>query len=251
MTIHLVGAGPGDPELLTVKAARLIAAADVIVHDRLVDPRIFDIASPGAERIDVGKRPGWSATQSQINSLLVTLGSGPGRNRTIIRLKGGDPFVFGRGGEEAAALQEADVPYEIVPGLSSSLAGPAAAGIPVTHRGISASVTVVAGHREGHDDTDWAGLARLGGTIVVMMGVEHRAAIAAALVAGGRSSCTPVAVIERATWESQRTLRTTLAELGETDVAAPALIVIGDVAALSLTSQTADARFAQRVVSER
>ncbi len=251
MTIHLVGAGPGDPELLTVKAARLIAAADVIVHDRLVDPRIFDIASPGAERIDVGKRPGWSATQSQINSLLVTLGSGPGRHRTIIRLKGGDPFVFGRGGEEAAALQEADVPYEIVPGLSSSLAGPAAAGIPVTHRGISASVTVVAGHREGHDDTDWAALARLGGTIVVMMGVEHRAAIAAALVAGGRSSCTPVAVIERATWESQRTLRSTLAELGETDVSAPAVIVIGDVAALSLTSQTTNARFAQRVVSER
>ncbi len=250
MTVHLVGAGPGDPDLLTVKAARLLAAADVVVHDRLVDPRVFEGVSPSADRIDVGKRPGWSATQGQINSLLVTLGSGPGRNRTIVRLKGGDPFVFGRGGEEAAALHEAGVLYEVVPGLSSAVAGPAAAGIPVTHRGIAASVTIVAGHREGHDDTDWAALARLNGTIVVLMGVEHRSNIADALRAGGRADGTPVAVIERATWESQRTVRTTLAHLALTDVASPALIVIGDVAALAYSGFSVDALLAESATSD-
>ncbi len=250
MTVHLVGAGPGDPDLLTVKAARLLASADVVVHDRLIDPRVFELVSPSAERIDVGKRPGWSATQTQINSLLVTLGSGSGLQRTIVRLKGGDPFVFGRGGEEAAALHEAAVDYEVVPGLSSAIAGTAAAGIPVTHRGLAASVTVVTGHREGHDDTDWAALARLGGTIVVLMGVEHRARIAEALLAGGRSASTPVAVIERATWESQRTVRATLAELAQIDIGAPAVIVIGDVAALAFTGRAEDALLAQRLQSD-
>ncbi len=233
MTVFLVGAGPGDPDLLTVKAARLLSCADVVVHDRLVDPRIFELVPAHAERIDVGKRPGWSSTQSNINELLVTLGSGA--DRVIVRLKGGDPFVFGRGGEEAEALSSAGIAYEVVPGLSASVAGPAAAGIPVTHRGLAASVTVVAGHREGHDDTNWAALAQGMGTIVVMMGVEHRRRIASALIAGGRVATTPVAVIERATWESQRTVRVTLGELGDADVVSPAVMVIGDVAALAYT----------------
>jgi uroporphyrin-III C-methyltransferase len=233
MTVYLVGAGPGDPDLLTVKAARILSRADLVIHDRLIDPRVFELVPPHTERIDVGKRPGWSATQNNINELLVTVGAGGGTERNIVRLKGGDPFVFGRGGEEAEALMAAGVLFEVVPGISAALAGPAAAGIPVTHRGLSASVTVVAGHREGHDDTNWDALAVGNGTIVVLMGVEHRQRIAAALLAGGRLPSTPVAVIERATWESQRTIRTTLAQLGGVDVVSPAIIVIGDVAALS------------------
>jgi uroporphyrin-III C-methyltransferase len=238
VTVYLVGAGPGDPDLLTVKAARLLSRADVVVHDRLIDPRVFELVAPHAERIDVGKRPGWSATQCAINELLVALGSGSGASRSIVRLKGGDPFVFGRGGEEAEALVVAGVPYEVVPGLSSAIAGPASAGIPVTHRGVAASVTVVAGHREGHDDTNWRALAMSGSTIVVLMGVEHRAHIARELMNGGRLASTPVAVIERATWESQRTVRTTLIELADHDVAAPAIMVIGDVAALNYAGAT-------------
>jgi uroporphyrin-III C-methyltransferase len=237
MTVYLVGAGPGDPDLMTVKAARLLSRADVVVHDRLVDPRIFELVPPHAERIDVGKRPGWSSTQANINELLVTLGSGA--DRVIVRLKGGDPFVFGRGGEEAEALSLAGIAYEVVPGLSASIAGPAAAGIPVTHRGLAASVTVVAGHREGHDDTNWQALAQGNGTIVVLMGVEHRQRIASALIAGGRAATTPVAVIERATWESQRTVRVTLGELSDADVVSPAVMVIGDVAALAYTGDSA------------
>jgi uroporphyrin-III C-methyltransferase len=240
VTVYLVGAGPGDPDLLTVKAARLLGRADVVVHDRLIDPRVLDLVRSGAERIDVGKRPGWSATQSSINELLVTLGSGVGSNRTIVRLKGGDPFLFGRGGEEAAALEAARVEYSVVPGLSSSLAGPAVAGIPVTHRGLSASVTVVAGHREGHEQTDWRALARVGGTIVVLMGVEHRAEIAVELIEGGMVATTPVAVIERATWDSQRTVRTTLGNLSNVEVMAPAIIVMGAVADLSLSGSLMD-----------
>ena len=247
MTIYLVGAGPGDPDLLTVKAARLLSRADVVVHDRLIDPRVLDLVPTGAERIDVGKRPGWSATQSSINELLVTLGAGVGSKRTIVRLKGGDPFLFGRGGEEAAALEAARVEYAVVPGLSSSLSGPAVAGIPVTHRGLAASVTVVAGHREGHQQTDWRSLARVGGTIVVLMGVEHRAAIASELMAGGLLAQTPVALIERATWESQRTVRTTLGNLSSVDVVAPAIMVIGAVAELALSGSMSELLSAESV----
>jgi uroporphyrin-III C-methyltransferase len=238
VTVHLVGAGPGDPDFLTVRAHRLLSQADVVVHDRLVDPRVLELVPALAERIDVGKRPGWSGTQDSINGLLISLGSGGGSDRVIVRLKGGDPFVFGRGGEEAAALANAGVPYEVVPGLSSAIAGPASAGIPVTHRGVSASVTVVAGHRQGHDDTDWAALARVGGTIVVLMGVEHRGAIAQELLDGGLDPSTPVALIERATWESQRTLRATLGELGHVSVVAPAIIVIGEVADMALVGHS-------------
>ena len=235
MTVHLVGAGPGDPELLTVRAARLVAAADVIVHDRLADPSILELARPGTEFIDVGKRPGAPTPQEIINALLVHLGS---QGLEVVRLKGGDPFVFGRGGEEADALRAAEVPYTIVPGITSSIAVPAAAGVPVTHRGISAGFTVVTGHREpgGADEVEWEALAKVGTTIIVLMGVANRASIAARLIAGGLDPLTPVAAVRWGTRPEQETLRTTLASLGATPLEAPCTIVIGAVAAFDLLS---------------
>ena len=183
VTVHLVGAGPGDPDLLTVRAARLLAAADVVVHDALVGDGVLALVNPAAELIDVGKRPGRGVPQELISTLLVTLAED---DRTVVRLKGGDPFVFGRGGEEAQALLDAGVPFEVVPGVTSAFAAPAAAGVPVTHRGVSAAVTVVTGHRRsGEPDVDWRSLAGVGGTIVVLMGVTQRGHIAAELIAGG------------------------------------------------------------------
>ena len=238
MTVHLVGAGPGDPELLTVRAARLLAAADVIVHDALADSSIIELANPAAERIDVGKRPGRPTPQENINALLVHLGR---QGLEVVRLKGGDPFVFGRGGEEAEALADAGVPYTIVPGISSAIAAPAAAGIPVTHRGISASFTVVTGHRErgGSSSIDWEALARVGDTIVVLMGVSERARIAARLMDGGLAPDTPVAAIRYGTRPEQTTLRTPLAGLADAPVESPSTIVIGGVAALSFDAMHA------------
>lgn len=235
MTVHLVGAGPGDPELLTVRAARLVAAADIIVHDRLADASILSLAKPGAEFIDVGKRPGAPTPQEIINALLVHLGS---QGIEVVRLKGGDPFVFGRGGEEAEALRAAAVPYTIVPGITSSVAVPAAAGIPVTHRGVSVGFTVVTGHCEsgGADEVAWEALAKTGTTIVVLMGVAHRASIAARLIAGGLDPSTPVAAIRWGTRPEQHTTRTTLASLASVDLQAPCTIVIGAVAAFDFTS---------------
>jgi uroporphyrin-III C-methyltransferase len=241
MTVYLVGAGPGDPDLLTVRAARLLATADVVVYDRLVDQRVLDLVGPGAELIAVGKFPGQSCRQHDINRLLVALADRAERG-AVVRLKGGDPFVFGRGGEEAMALTEAGVPYEIVPGLSSVTAVPAAAGVPVTHRGLSASFTVVTGHREpGAPEVDWAALARVGGTIVVLMGVAARAGIARRLIAGGLDADTPVTAVEWGTHDRQRTVRTDLARLGATELTNPATIVIGQVAGLDLRSARASA----------
>jgi len=233
MTVHLVGAGPGDPELLTVRAARLLATADVVVHDALADASIVELAPPTAERIDVGKRPGRPTPQETINALLVHLGR---QGLEVVRLKGGDPFVFGRGGEEAIALEEAGIAYTVVPGISSAIAAPAAAGIPVTHRGLSASFTVVTGHREkgGSSAVDWEALARVGDTIVVLMGVSERARIAARLMSGGLAPDTPVAAVRHGTRPDQHAVRTTLADLGSTPIESPATIVIGRVAALSL-----------------
>ncbi len=235
MTVHLVGAGPGDPELLTVRAARLVAAADVIVHDRLADASILELARPGVECIDVGKRPGAPTPQEIINALLVHLGS---QGLEVVRLKGGDPFVFGRGGEEADALRSAGIAYTVVPGISSSVAVPAAAGIPVTHRGVSVGFTVVTGHREsgGADEVAWEALAKVGTTIVVLMGVAHRASIARRLMAGGLPADTPVAAIRWGTRPEQETTRTTLAGLPSASLEAPCTIVIGAVAAFDLTS---------------
>jgi len=232
MTVHLVGAGPGDPELITVRAARLIATADVIVHDYLADESIIALARKDAERIDVGKRPGSPTPQENINTLLVHLGR---QGLEVVRLKGGDPFVFGRGGEEAEALEQAGIPFTVVPGISSAIAAPAAAGIPVTHRGISASFTVVTGHREsgGASSIDWEALARIGDTIIILMGVSERAHIAERLMAGGLAPDTPVAAIRYGTRPDQHIVRTTLAGLASAPIESPSTIVIGAVAAFS------------------
>ncbi len=235
MKVHLIGAGPGDPELLTVRAARLIGVADVIVHDALVDPSVLDLARTGAELIDVGKRPGRQVPQEMINSLLVHLGSQGG---AVVRLKGGDPFVFGRGGEEAMALAQAGIPFELVPGLTSAVAAPAAAGVPVTHRGVSIGFTVVTGHREhgGSTSIDWEALARVGTTIVILMGVAERREIAHRLMKGGLPGTTPVVAIRNGTRVDQEVARTTLDALGDVSLSAPATIVIGEVAAFDLST---------------
>ncbi|MHB8681518.1 MAG: uroporphyrinogen-III C-methyltransferase [Acidimicrobiales bacterium] len=232
MTVYLVGAGPGDPGLITRRGAELLARAEVVVHDRLVPAALVDLAPPGALRVDVGKRPGWAQRQDEINALLVEHGR---RWRVVVRLKGGDPFVFGRGGEEAQALAAAGVAYEVVPGVSAAFAVPAAAGVPVTHRGLSSSVAVVTG-RVGEETggPDWESLAAAG-TVVVLMGMEHRAEIARRLVAGGRDPHTPVLVAQWGTTDRQQVVRTTLSELAGVALGAPATIVVGDVAALELT----------------
>ena len=236
MTVYLVGAGPGDPGLLTRRGAALLARADVVLHDRLVSPAILELVPPSALVIDVGKDSdtpaGGADRQEQIARLLVEHGR---RSTVVVRLKGGDPFVFGRGGEEVQALAEAGLTWEVVPGVSSAFGVPAAAGIPVTQRGIAASVTVVTGRVGDPDGTsahDWAALARVGGTLVILMGMTNRAAIAAALVQGGLAPGTPVAVIARGTTASQQTARTTLAGLADVDLGPPAVIVVGPVAAL-------------------
>ncbi|MCU1500871.1 MAG: uroporphyrinogen methyltransferase [Ilumatobacteraceae bacterium] len=237
--ISLVGAGPGDPELLTVRALRRLQAAQVVVHDALVGTGVLALADPSAELIDVGKRAGAPVPQGLINDLLVQLGRD---GREVVRLKGGDPFVFGRGGEEALALAAAGVPFEVVPGVSAVVAAPAAAGIPVTHRGVSASFTVVTGHRQdGESPVNWAALAQAGGTLVILMGVAHRGAIAAELIAGGLAAGTPVAAIRHATGVEQDVVRCTLATLADTPVRSPATLVIGAVAALDVLAGSVDA----------
>lgn len=232
-TVYLVGAGPGDPGLITLRGAEVLSEADVVVHDRLVHPRLLAMAPASAEMIDVGKRPGAHFDQNEINSLLVAKARA---GLQVVRLKGGDPFVLGRGGEEAKSLKEAGVNFEIVPGVSSALAAPAYAGVPLTHRGISTSFTVLTG-RSGKLDAgsiDWDAAARLGGTIVLLMAVANRGTIAGRLMDAGRDATTPVMAVEWGTWPAQRSVRTTLGSLASTDLSAPATIVIGDVAALDL-----------------
>jgi uroporphyrin-III C-methyltransferase len=237
VTVYLVGAGPGDADLLTVRGARLLAAADVIVHDRLVERSVLDLVRRDAELIDVGKEPGRFTSQSMINDLLVSLGR---RYGVVVRLKGGDPFVFGRGGEEMIALRDAGVACDVVPGVTSAFAGPLAAGIPVTHRGLSRGVTVVTGHVEGHDDGYFRRLANPELSLVVLMGVAARSSIARQLIEGGLSSETPVAVIESAWTSRESVTRSVLRELGALEVASPAIIVIGPCAALSVRELLAE-----------
>lgn len=235
MTVYLVGAGPGDPGLVTRRAAELLARADVVVYDRLAADELLALAPPDARRCSVGKAPGAvEATQAEINALLVEHGRA---GRTVVRLKGGDPFVFGRGGEEAEALAAADVPFEVVPGITSAIAAAAYAGIPVTHRGLATHVTIVTGHEDpakGHADVDWEQLARAGGTLVILMGAARVATLAERLQAGGLPPDTPVAAVQRGTRPDQRTVRATLATIGAQRIAAPAAIVVGAVAALDL-----------------
>lgn len=233
--VHLVGAGPGDPELVTVRGLRRIQAAEVLVHDRLVHPDLLAEAPESAERIDVGKAPGRpSPTQDEINALLVARARA---GRTVVRLKGGDPFVFGRGGEELLACRAAGVRCEVVPGLSSAVAVPTAAGIPLTHRGLAGGFAVITAHRAADlDGMDWGALAHLD-TLVVLMGVARLRYMAANLVRAGRPGSTPAAVIERGTWEEERMVTGTLADLARRAEAAgvhpPATIVVGQVAAFA------------------
>jgi uroporphyrin-III C-methyltransferase len=232
MTVYLVGAGPGDPELLTLRGARLLAQADVVVYDRLVGDGVMDLINENAVRIDVGKIPGQPQKQHDINALLVQHGQ---QHETVVRLKGGDPFVFGRGGEEVLALQEAGIAYEVVPGITSAIAAPAMAGIPVTHRKVSTSFTVVTGHRvAGEEDVDWDALGRAGGTIVILMGVTRKAEIAERLLASGRECDESVAIIHRATQPQQTVTSTTLEKLADAQIEPPSVIVIGPVAGLGL-----------------
>ncbi len=235
MTVYLVGAGPGDPGLLTVRGKALIEKADVVIYDRLSAKAIVDMAPADAERINVGKAPGRGTTQEEINELLVEKGK---TGRTVVRLKGGDPFVFGRGGEECEALANAGIPFEVVPGVTSASAAPAYAGVPLTHRGLSSSVTIVTGHDDSRTpgEADWEAVARMGisgGTIVVLMGAAHRGEIAQKLIENGMDVTTPVTGVTWGTRPEQETVRTTLGELGETEVKSPVTIVIGAVAALA------------------
>ena len=251
MTVFLVGAGPGDPGLLTVRGAEVLAEADVVVFDRLSVASLLDLAPVGAERINVGKAPGKvTLDQSEINALLVERGRAGQR---VVRLKGGDPFVFARGGEEVLALQEAGVPFEVVPGLTSALAAPAAAGIPVTMRHSSTLFTVVTGHEDPAKggELDWEAVAALGGTIVVLMGVGRIAKIVDRLVAGGLDPATPAAAVRWGTRPEQTTVRTTLEGLRTAPLAAPSTIVIGRVAALDLGWFERRALFGRRVVVTR
>ncbi|WP_328466234.1 uroporphyrinogen-III C-methyltransferase [Actinoplanes sp. NBC_00393] len=236
--VALVGGGPGDPELITVKGRRLLAAADVVVADRLVPGILLGELRPEVELIDAAKIPyGPSAAQEEINRILVDRAS---QGRFVVRLKGGDNFVFGRGGEEAVACAQAGIPVLVVPGVTSSIAAPALAGIPVTHRGVAHEFSVVSGHiPPDHPDSlvDWAALARLRGTLVVMMGLKNLPAIAERLIAEGRSADTPVGVVQEGSTAHQRSLRSTLGAVTG-DVAAagirpPAVVVIGDVVAVA------------------
>jgi len=233
--VYLVGAGPGDPELLTVRAARLIASAQLIVHDGLVDDAIMALAPAGAERISVAKqRSRHSMPQDAINALLVERARA---GQTVIRLKGGDPFIFGRGGEELEACRVAGVAVEVVPGISAALGCAATAGLPLTHRDVASAVSFVAGQCKGLTEQNWAGLAGKGRTLVIYMGVATADDIADKLMADGLSPDTPVVVLENGTRPEQRALRTLLADLGDMvdreGVQSPAIIVVGNVAGLA------------------
>ena len=235
--VALVGAGPGDPGLMTVRGLGLLRAAEALVYDRLVAPALLDEAPPAAERVYVGKRAGaHEVSQPEINAILVALAR---RGLQVVRLKGGDPFVFGRGGEEAAALAAAGIPCEVVPGVSSALAAPAAAGIPVTHRGVAASFAVITGHEDpakGQPAVDWKALAHAVDTLVVLMGTESLPGIARTLIARGRPGDTPVALIHRGTTPEQETVVSTLDAIaalsGPVPLPPPVTAVIGDVVAL-------------------
>jgi uroporphyrin-III C-methyltransferase len=234
---YLVGAGPGRADLITVRGLALLRVADVVLYDHLVARELLGEVPPDAELIFVGKTPDrHTLSQSAINELIVERVRA---GRQVVRLKGGDPFVFGRGGEEALALARAEVPFEVVPGVSSALAVPAYAGIPVTHREISTAFAVVAGHEapgKQHSSTDWEALARIP-TLVVMMGLRQVATISAGLIAAGRSPDTPAVVISWGTTDHQQVVRSTLAGLPGTVAArqlpTPSIIVIGEVTALA------------------
>lgn len=230
--VWLVGAGPGDVELLTLKAVRVLQQAEVVVYDRLVSDEIMALVPPGALKIDVGKTPHHhTLPQPEINALLVALAQAGQR---VVRLKGGDPFVFGRGGEEQQALQQAGLPCRVVPGITAALGCAAATGIPLTHRACAQSVRLVTGHsRNGEPDLDWPALVADGQTLVFYMGLTHCAALSQQLIAHGMAASMPAAVIARGTRADQQVFPCTLATLADTVArekpAAPSLLIIGEV----------------------
>jgi len=238
MKVYLIGAGPGDPELITVKAVRAIGACDTVVYDDLIAEEILLLAKPGAEKLYVGKRAGKDyMRQNEINQLLLDLAR---QGRTIARIKGGDPCVFGRGGEEALYLKRNGIACEIIPGISSAIAGPISVGIPPTHRGLAASLKIVTAHEDPTKETgflDWSLLARESGTIVFLMGATRLGAIAERLIAEGMDANTPCAFIQNATLPSRRHVLTTLAQAGEAaashGIASPCVMVVGKVCDLS------------------
>jgi uroporphyrin-III C-methyltransferase len=234
--VYLVGAGPGDPDLLTVKAAKLIQEADVIIYDRLVGESILNLAAEKAEKIYVGKRTGkHEVPQDKITEIIIEKAQSGGK---IVRLKGGDPFIFGRGGEEAEALVEKGIAFEVVPGISSSVAAPMYAGIPLTHRDYAASVAIITGHRAGDAEKpiDWAKIAGAVDTMVILMGVESLDGIVSKLLQGGVSASKPVAIVESGTYPNQRTIIGTLGSIvkdaEQKQIKPPSVIVIGKVATL-------------------
>jgi uroporphyrin-III C-methyltransferase len=231
-TVYIVGGGPGDPGLITVKGLSCLRRADVVLYDRLAAPELLNEAPAHAERIDVGKEPKkHRLAQEEINALLI---SNAQAGKIVVRLKGGDPFVFGRGGEECLALALAGIPYEVVPGVSSAIAVPAYAGIPVTQRGFTTAFTVVAGHTGGSTaDIDWEAIAKIG-TIVFLMGVEHLTEIIAQLIAHGRVGHTPAALIEQGTTQDQIVVTGTLENIVEKArfIHPPATLIVGEVVSL-------------------
>jgi uroporphyrin-III C-methyltransferase len=234
--VHLVGAGPGDPDLLTIKALKALNVADVIVHDGLVSSEILDLAPASAQRINVAKRKSrHTLPQDDINQLLVALALD---GLTVVRLKGGDPFLFGRGGEELAACREAGVECHVVPGITAALAASAGAGAPLTHRGSAQAVTFVTGHAaHGEPDLDWASLARPNQTVVVYMGVSTAGLIAERLTAAGRAASTPALIVENASRADERRILTTLAQLASAaeGLKGPALLMVGEAMAMAQT----------------
>ena len=233
--VHLVGAGPGPPDLLTVRAVSLLKTADVIIYDRLIQPEVLNLAKPSAERIFMGKLLGGPVSrQDDIHALLLQKVR---EGKTVVRLKGGDPFMFGRGGEEGEFLAEHGVPFDVVPGVSAAMAAPLRAGIPITHRGVSSCVAFATGH-EAQDEAsrlDWDALARIH-TLVFMMPVTNVRRIAARLIEHGRAGSTPVAIVQMAFWDGERIVTSTLDaiadEVERAGIQPPATLVVGDVVSL-------------------
>jgi uroporphyrin-III C-methyltransferase len=234
--VYIVGGGPGDPGLITVKGLACLRRADVVLYDRLVAPELLDEAPPHAERIDVGKEPTrHRRSQDEINALLVEKAQA---GKTVVRLKGGDPFVFGRGGEECLTLKKAGIPFEVVPGVTSAIAVPAYAGIPVTHREVTTAFTVITGHTADEEGIDWEAIPHVG-TLVFLMGVHHLPEITFKLMEYGRLPQTPAVVIQRGTTAAQRVVEGTLANIAERAkfIEPPAITVVGEV--IHLRSQLA------------
>ena len=232
--VILVGAGPGDPDLLTIRAVQRISIGDVLVYDRLIQQGVLALAKPSAEKIYMGKEPGHHTRQEEIHAVLVEKAR---EGKTVIRIKGGDPFLFGRGGEEVEYLAEHDVPFEVVPGVSSCLSAPLSAGIAVTHRDASSSVVIVTGHNaEGNEDrVEWQAVARID-TAVFLMCVHNVETIARKLIAAGRSPATPAAMIQMAYWDGEHVVTGTLeniaSEVQRAEIEAPATLVVGEVVRL-------------------